>query len=77
MKIGAKGLTCTCLLFSFDCIDLNQLTGVAAILNFPLPDLDDEEEEEHAPEENDDLDEDGLPKMHSNQNHDILDAVLG
>ena len=48
---------------------------MAAILNFPLPDLDDDEEEEVVPE--DDTDEDGLPAMHSNQNHDILDAVLG
>lgn len=50
---------------------------MAAILNFPLPDLDDEEEEEEVPEDDADLDEDGLPRMHSNQNHDILDAVLG
>ncbi|KAF8948641.1 hypothetical protein BGZ47_003575 [Haplosporangium gracile] len=57
--------------------NLNQLTGVAAILNFPLPDLDDDEEEEEVSEDDADLDEDGLPRMHSNQNHDILDAVLG
>ncbi|CAO3570171.1 unnamed protein product [Mortierella alpina] len=57
--------------------NLNQLTGVAAILNFPLPDIDDEDEEEEAAGEDIELDEDGLPPMHSNQNHEILDAVLG
>jgi protein pelota len=51
-------------------LDLNQLTGVAAILNFPLPDIDDEEEQE--PEE--EVEEE---PMHSNKNHEILDAVLG
>lgn len=49
---------------------------MAAILNFPLPDLDDEEEVEEVPEDDADLDEDGLPRMHSNLNRDILDAVL-
>jgi hypothetical protein len=31
-----------------DFIELNQLTGVAAILNFPLPDIVEEEENEQA-----------------------------
>lgn len=56
-------------------IDLNQLTGVAAILNFPLPDIDDEDGEEE--EEEQDMDEDGLPPMHSNQNREAFDAILG
>lgn len=65
-----------CYLF-FLATDLNQLTGVAAILNFPLPDIDDEDEEEDAAGEDTELDEDGLPPMHSNRNHEMLDAVLG
>jgi len=49
---------------------------VAAILNFPLPDIDDEDGEEEA-QEDQDMDEDGLPPMHSNQNHEVFDAILG
>lgn len=29
----------------FDVLELNQLTGVAAILTFPLPDIEDMEDE--------------------------------
>ena len=35
----------------FFLIELNQLTGVAAILNFPLPDIDLEEEEQEQEEQ--------------------------
>ncbi|KAG0229313.1 hypothetical protein BGW42_001653 [Actinomortierella wolfii] len=42
--------------------NLNQLTGVAAILNFPLPDIDEDEEEGHAHDEEDD-------GIQPNQNH--------
>ncbi|KAG0232319.1 hypothetical protein BGW41_001894 [Actinomortierella wolfii] len=42
--------------------NLNQLTGVAAILNFPLPDIDEDEEEDHAHDEEDD-------GIQPNQNH--------
>jgi hypothetical protein len=34
-------------------IELNQLTGVAAILTFPLPDIEEEDEEEVADEKDD------------------------
>jgi len=57
--------------FFWNSLDLNQLTGVAAILNFPLPDIDDDEHEELPYEEEEE------EPMHSNKNHEILDAVLG
>ncbi|KAF9432832.1 hypothetical protein BGZ76_010262 [Entomortierella beljakovae] len=52
--------------------NLNQLTGVAAILNFPLPDLDDGEEEDE--ENNMEVEEE---PMHSNHNDEPFDAILG
>ncbi|KAG0285225.1 hypothetical protein BGZ98_005598 [Dissophora globulifera] len=57
--------------------DLNRLTGVAAILTFPLPDVLEDEEEEKEVVEDAAMDEDGMPPMHSNQNHEVFDAVLG
>lgn len=45
--------------------ELGQLTGVAAILRFPIPGLDDEEEDEE-PSDSDDSSEDEVKKPTQN-----------
>jgi protein pelota len=46
---------------------LNQLTGVAAILTFPLPDIEDEDEEEEV--------EENVENQDDSENMDVADDL--